>query len=90
MLEKQPIAKQKNEYLKNKKILEKITNKKIFSMSHPLGSYSKKTLEILNKLNIDLGFKQTIKIDEKIKKINNSNLEIAREDHSNIMKRIKK
>ena len=59
-------------------------------MSHPLGSYNKKTLEILNKLNIDLGFKQTIKIDEKIKKINNSNLEIAREDHSNIMKRINK
>lgn len=57
-------------------------------MSHPSGSYSKKTLNILKKLNIRFGFKQTMKIekDKGMKKLNNSRLEIAREDHINIMK----
>ena len=59
-------------------------------MSHPFGSYNKLTLKILNKLNIDIGFKQTLRVDEKVKKINYSFLEIAREDHSNIMSRIEK
>ena len=57
-------------------------------MSHPCGSYSKSTLKILKNLDIQIGFKQTILIDEKVKKINQSKLEIAREDHSNIIKRI--
>ena len=59
-------------------------------MSHPFGSYNNLTLKILNKLNIDIGFKQTLKADGRVKKINNSFLEIAREDHSNIMRRIEK
>ena len=37
-----------------------------------------------------LGFKGSIKIDERAKKINNSNLEVSREDHANIIKRIRK
>ena len=90
MIEKESSYIQKNEYKTNKKILEKIINKKTFSMSHPFGSYNKLTLKILNKLNIDIGFKQTSRVDERVKKINNSILEIAREDPSNIIKRIEK
>ncbi len=90
MIEKKSSHIQKNEYKNNKKFLEKIINKKIFSMSHPFGSYNEITLKILSKLNIDIGFKQTLRVDEKLKKINNSVLEIAREDHSNIMSRIEK
>ena len=59
-------------------------------MSHPCGSYNLDTLEILNGLGIELGFKQimTIEPEKGMKKINNSFLEIARQDHSGILKRI--
>ena len=90
MIENLSKKKQKDEYKSNKIILEKITNKKIFTMAHPFGSYNNYTLKILDKLDINLGFKGSIKIDERAKKINNSNLEVSREDHANIIKRIRK
>ena len=45
------------------------------------------TKRILNRLGVKLGFKQimTLEKEKKMKKINNSNLEIARQDHSDIM-----
>ena len=59
-------------------------------MSHPCGSYNDYTLEILKELGIELGFKQimTIEKEKGMKKINNSSLEIARQDHSEIFKRM--
>ena len=80
---------QNQEYKKNKSILSKISNTKIFSMSHPCGSYNKDSIQILKKLNIDIGFKSSLIFDHKKKQINLSNLEIAREDHTNILKMIK-
>ena len=61
-------------------------------MSHPCGSYNEDTKKILNKLGVKLGFKQimTLEKEKKMKKINNSNLEIARQDHSDIMSIINK
>ena len=35
-----------NYYLKCKKKLTSVTNKKIFSMSHPSGNYNKNTIKI--------------------------------------------
>ncbi len=93
LLEKLNYNEQKNEYEKCLFHLSKILSSKkniIKSMSHPCGSYNENTLQILNDLNIELGFKQIMSIDKGMKKINNSNLEIAREDHSNILRRIKK
>ena len=57
-------------------------------MSHPCGSYNSHTLEILKELGIELGFKHimTIEAEKGMKKINNSFLEIAREDHVKIIK----
>jgi peptidoglycan/xylan/chitin deacetylase (PgdA/CDA1 family) len=84
---------QKREYKKNlislKKLFPKI--KKINCMAHPCGSYNAVTLNILDKLKIKVGFKQIMKIEseKKMKKINNSNLEIAREDAVNIINRMK-
>ena len=69
-------------YKKNKIILEKITKKKIFSMSHPSGSYNANTLKILKKLNIEMGFRDNLTYK---KNINNSKFEIAREDVSLIL-----
>ena len=59
-------------------------------MSHPCGSYNNYTLKILEELGIELGFHQitTIEPEKNMKKINNSFLEIAREDHANIYKRM--
>ena len=90
LLENLTFKNQLNEYKNNKKILSKILKKKISyfkTMSHPCGSYNENTKIILNRLGIKLGFKQimTIEKEKMMKKINNSNLEIARQDHSDIM-----
>ena len=81
---------QKKEYLINFNYLKKITQSKILSMSHPLNSYNKKTLEILRDLGIICGFRSNIYIPLNSSKINPSNLEIAREDSANIIISLKK
>ena len=78
---------------KNLSIITNILGKpknEIKYMSHPSGSYNDDTLKILKDLGIDLGFKQIMSIEPKkgMKKINNSSLEIAREDHASIIKQI--
>ena len=72
------------------KILKKNKNE-IKYMSHPCGSYNNNTLEILKDLGIELGFKQIMEIEAEkgMKKINNSNLEVARQDHVHILNMIK-
>ena len=65
---------QNEEYVKNKKHLEKITSE-IFVMSHPSNSYNQDTLKILKNLKITMGFRADM---NPIK----SNLEIPRQDHS--------
>ena len=93
LLEKLSYDEQKNEYEKCLSFISNILNKpkkEIKCMSHPCGSYNENTLEILKKLGIELGFKQIMSIEPEkgMKKINNSFLEIAREDQSNIYKRM--
>ena len=90
-LEKLPIEKQAYQYNKNITILSEILKcgkKEIKYMSHPSGSYNQDTLKILKNLGIELGFKQimTIEPEKNMKKINNSSLEIARENHAEIIK----
>ncbi len=93
LLEKLSYDEQKSEYEKCLSFISNILNKpkkEIKCMSHPCGSYNENTLEILKKLGIELGFKQLMSIEPEkgMKKINNSFLEIAREDQSNIYKRM--
>ncbi len=93
ILENLSFTKQKEEYEKCILSISRIIKKSkisIKSMSHPCGSYNYDTLEILKSLNIDIGFKNTL-IKEKRRgngKINNSSLEIARQDHTHILKNI--
>ena len=70
------------EYKKNKETLEEITNKKVFSMSHPCNSYSLITLNVLKKLGIEVGFCSNMENIERV------GLEYPREDHMNIMAEI--
>jgi len=91
LLEKLNYDEQKDEYEKCLFLISNILNKsknEIKYMSHPSGSYNKDTLEILQELGIELGFKQimTIEKEKGMNKINNSFLEIARQDHAEIYK----
>ena len=85
--------KQRIEYEKNRTILAKILKKNknsFYSMSHPCGSYNSSTLQILKGMDVKLGFKQMMKVDKNrgMKRINSSHLEIAREDHTTILKKL--
>ena len=93
LLENLSYDEQKSEYENCLSSISDILNKpknEIKYMSHPCGSYNADTLEILRELGIELGFKQimTIEPEKGMKKINNSFLEIAREDHADIFKRM--
>jgi len=93
LMEKLDYSDQEKEYKKCVSIISKILGKSgdtIKYMSHPCGSYNEDTLQILKKLGIELGFKQimTIEKEKGMSKINNSFLEIARQDHADIIKRI--
>ena len=86
---------QKNEFEKNLSLISSILDipkNEIKYMSHPNGSYNNDTLEVLKELGIDLGFKQimTIEKEKGMNKINNSFLEIARQDHADIISMIRK
>ena len=92
-IEKLSYDEQKNEYVKCLSLISDILNKpknEIKSMSHPCGSYNQDTLQILKNSGIELGFKQimTIEPEKGMKKVNNSFLEVARQDHADILRRM--
>jgi len=95
LLENLSYDEQLNEYQNNISILSeklKINKTDIKYMSHPNGSYNNDTIKILTGLGIELGFKQIMSIEPEkgMKKINNSFLEIARQDHAGIIKMMNK
>ncbi|ABO18058.1 polysaccharide deacetylase family protein [Prochlorococcus marinus] len=80
-----PYQQQNEEYQKNLYHLKKVLNvEKIESMSHPCGRYNGDTLDILKDIGIKVGFRSNMSIKE-----TKNSLEIPREDHSNILSRIK-
>lgn len=93
-IEKFTKIKQYNEYSLNKKKLSqilKISQNEINTMAHPCGSFNKDTLNVLKKLNIELGFSNLMPSSKKInsKIISKKFLEIPRNDHSLILKLMK-
>lgn len=72
---------QEIEYLKNYEQLSKVLGASIKAMSHPCGDYNQDTLDILNSMNIEMGFRSSMSVTD-IK----SPLEIPRDDHSNVFK----
>ncbi len=77
-------AQQKEEYSKNYNHLSKLIGKPIDAMSHPCGDYNEITLGILSSMNIEIGFRSNMSITNIP-----SSLEIPREDHSNVLKKIR-
>ncbi len=93
LLESLPLEDQEKEYKQCQQIIAnilKINKNQIKCMSHPCGSYNVKTLNLLKKLGLEMGFKQIMKYESHrgMTKVNNSSLEIARQDHADIMLRI--
>lgn len=91
LLESLSYDEQLKQYQNNISILSeilKINKTDIKYMAHPCGSYNKDTIKILTDLGIQLGFKEimTIEPEKGMTKINNSFLEIARQDHAAIIK----
>ncbi len=93
LLEKLPLEDQEKEYRQCLKIIANILKRnknQIKFMSHPNGSYNVNTLNLLKKLGLEMGFKPIMQSESHrgMKKVNNSSLEIARQDHADIMSRI--
>ncbi len=74
-------SEQKLEYQRNYKHLSELLSKPINSMSHPCGDYNGDTLDILKEFPIEIGFRCNMTIKEI-----RSSLEIPRNDHTNVMK----
>ncbi len=77
--------KQHLEYARNREHLMGLTGKKTVSMSHPCGNYNDETLKILRSLDIQIGFRDNCSIQTIA-----SNLEVPREDSSNVLLQITK
>ena len=70
---------QHQEYIQNKEHIVSVTSKEPITVSHPCGSYNNSTLEILNQLGVQIGFRSNFQ------KLNHSPLEFPRVDHSHIL-----
>ena len=82
-LAKMSPAQQKKEYQTNYNILQKITGEAPKTVAHPADSYDTNTLDILKKLEIEVGFEATMK-NRMV-----SLLTFPREDHINVFKSLK-
>jgi peptidoglycan/xylan/chitin deacetylase (PgdA/CDA1 family) len=71
-----------SEYHQNKTFLEKSIGSEIWAMSHPCGRYNQDTLRVLNDLGVKIGFRSSLANGLA------SPLEIPREDHANLLKRL--
>jgi peptidoglycan/xylan/chitin deacetylase (PgdA/CDA1 family) len=74
---------QVREYTTNYDFLKNITGTGASMVAHPCGQYSETTLEILHQLEVSVGFRSSLNVPYA-----KSLLEIPREDHSNILKKM--
>lgn len=86
-LSKLPTAEQEEEYARCYAHLSGVCGEDITTMSHPLNSYNEATLEILGKLGIRCGFRSNLSPPTG-KPVNPNRLEWAREDSTNILRRL--
>ena len=73
------------EYKKNYTHLKRVCGPPPTAMSHPCNSYNRDTLNVLNRLEIRCGFRANM-FSKHGSALNASDFEIAREDHSNLMR----
>jgi peptidoglycan/xylan/chitin deacetylase (PgdA/CDA1 family) len=85
LLGEQSYAEQCEEYTKNYQHLARVSGPPR-SIAYPAGSYNQDTLTILQNLGISCGFRSSMSSRHRAVRLNTSALELAREDHSNIMR----
>ncbi len=73
---------QRQEYKLNYDILCQILNKRPKAMAHPCNSYNEDTIAILKEFDIEIGFRSNMG------KCPISKLELKREDHANVIRRM--
>lgn len=78
-----PQDRQAAEYARNKQVLEDITGRNVWSMSHPCGSYNCETLQALGDLGISLGFRHSLHQPRIV-----GPLEVPRENHVNLVRNL--
>jgi len=78
-------SEQYKEYKKNSTHIARITGIAPVAMAHPCNSYNDETLAILHTLGIRCGFRSNMSVSREGDTLNLSDLEIAREDHANIL-----
>ena len=78
------VADQRDEYRTNYAFISSTVGEEPASMAHPCGRYTPDTLQILSDLGVRLGFRASLSIPEAP-----SLLEIPREDHANILARMR-
>lgn len=84
-MEALPVGAQHGEYAANHAFLESVLFEAPTSMSHPMGRYNSDTLEILSDLGVLVGFRSSLRIRHAP-----SLLEIPREDHANVLERMRR
>ena len=88
MLESLSPKEQHIEYQKNYSHIKRVTDKNPCAVSHPCNSYNDDTLKILAELGINCGFRSNMFRRKAKYRLNLGNLEIAREDHANLMRMV--
>lgn len=74
---------QESEYQRNFEHLKSVLGTSVNVMSHPCGDYNQDTLQILSDMGITLGFRSSMSVTTI-----SSLLEIPREDHANVFKKM--
>ena len=75
---------QMSEYQQNYHLISEIVGENPRVMSHPCNSYNKVTFKVLRKIGIEIGFRSNMAPVR-----NRGNFEIPREDHANIIAKLK-
>lgn len=84
-LEDLDLAGQKSQYRNNASRLEQITGERPVAMSHPCNSYNDTTLGILTEMDVLLGFRSNM-----VQQPAASRFEFPRDDHTNIINRMRR
>lgn len=80
-----PYERQREEYERNSMHLKRVCGTAPIVVAHPANSYSDQTIEILKGLGVRCGFRANMAPRREGEALNPSPLELAREDHANIM-----
>lgn len=83
ILGRMPLEVQRDEYSRNQQDLRKLLHAEPSSVAYPNGSYNQSTLRIMKSLGVSVGFRSSM-----AKQKNITPLEIPREDHTNIVRKL--